>query len=172
MGSALSDWTDETMEIKFITTGGTIDKVYFDARSEFDVGDPQIGVILKEAQVALDYSVVQLMRKDSLDLTPEDRQQIFDTVAQDSCKRFVITHGTDTITETARVLKPLKGKIIVLTGALTPARFRSSDAIFNIGMAVAAVQMMPEGVYIVMNGRIFVGDRVKKNLAENRFEPI
>ncbi len=160
------------MEIKFITTGGTIDKVYFDAKSEFDVGEPQIEVILREAQVAVDFRVVQLMRKDSLDMTPEDRQKIFDAVVRDPCERFVITHGTDTMTETAMKLKGVGGKVIVLTGALTPARFRSSDAIFNIGMAVAAVQTMPPGVYIVMNGRVFEGDRVRKNVAENRFESI
>lgn len=158
------------MKIKFLTTGGTIDKIYFDARSQFEVGEPQIDAILREAQVTVDYEVIQLMRKDSLDLTDEDRQLIVNAIAEDACRHFVLTHGTDTMTETARVLKRVENKVIVLTGALSPARFRGSDAIFNIAMALAACQVMPSGVYIAMNGRIFHGDRVTKNADRNRFE--
>jgi len=160
------------MKIKFLTTGGTIDKIYFDAKSEYEVGEPQIDAMLREAYVTVDHEVCQLMRKDSLDLTDEDRQLIMCTIADDACRHFVVTHGTDTMAETARALMRLENKVIVLTGALSPARFRGSDAIFNIAMAMTACQVMPSGVYIAMNGRIFEGDRVRKNVERNRFESI
>ena len=158
------------MKIKFLTTGGTIDKIYFDAKSEYEVGEPQIDAMLREAQAIVDYEVRQLMRKDSLELTDEDRQLIRRTIVEDSARRFVVTHGTDTMAKTARALAGLDDKIIVLTGALSPARFRGSDASFNIAMALAACQVLPSGVYIAMNGRIFPGDRVRKNVDRNRFE--
>lgn len=160
------------MKLRILTTGGTIDKIYFDDKSEFAVGEPEIGRILQEAQVAFDYDVVQLMRKDSLELDDDDRELIRRTVAEDECEHILITHGTDTMTDTAAVLGDIPGKTIVLAGALHPARFRTSDAIFNIGMAVAAAQSMPPGVYVTMNGRIFDAVRVQKNRDRNRFEPI
>jgi L-asparaginase len=158
------------MKIKFLTTGGTIDKIYFDAKSEYEVGEPQIDTMLREAHVTVDYEVRQLMRKDSLELTDEDRQLIRRAIVEDSGRLFVVTHGTDTMTETARALAGIEDRTIVLTGALSPARFRGSDASFNIAMALAACQVMPSGVYIAMNGRIFEGDRVRKNVEYNRFE--
>jgi len=156
--------------IRIFTTGGTIDKVYFDAKSEFEIGEPLIGAILSEAQVEFNFEVVSLMRKDSLELTDDDRRQIRDAVEGAEESRVVITHGTDTMSVTAEALMGVKEKTIVLVGALNPARFRSSDAIFNIGLAMGAVQAMPAGVYIAMNGRIFSGGQVKKNRAANRFE--
>ena len=164
--------TGNTLKLKILTTGGTIDKIYFDSKSKFEVGEPEIGRILDEAEAAFDYKVVQLMRKDSLELDDNDRELIRRTVAEDECDHILITHGTDTMTDTAAVLDGIKGKTIVLTGALRPARFRSSDAIFNIGMAVAAAQSMPAGVYIAMNGRVFDAARVRKNRDRNRFEPV
>jgi L-asparaginase len=160
------------MRVHIITTGGTIDKIYFDAQSEFQVGAPQIGAVLQEANVTVDFRVRSLMRKDSLDLTDEDRLRIRQAIAETKGRAFVVTHGTDTMTQTAQALKGLPGRVIVLTGALQPAIFRRSDAIFNIACAFTAVQLLPEGVYIAMNGRIFDPERVRKNREQNRFEPL
>ena len=158
------------MFIRFVTTGGTIDKIYFDAMSQFEVGDSQIRHILAEGLASFDYDVVSLFRKDSLDITESDRARLRQYLEDDDASLYVVTHGTDTMTDTAASLKGLVGKSIVLTGALSPARFRTTDAVFNIGMAVAAVQIVKPGVYIAMNGHIFSGDAVAKNRAENRFE--
>ncbi|MDZ7339477.1 MAG: asparaginase domain-containing protein [candidate division KSB1 bacterium] len=159
--------------IKILTTGGTIDKIYFDRKSEFQVGDPQIAEVLSEANVVVDYEIQQLMRKDSLDMTDEDRRLIRQVVESDTAHRhFLITHGTDTMIETARTLQGIPGKVIVLTGAMQPARFRLTDAVFNIGCAFMAVQTLPPGVYIVMNGRVFHPDKTVKNVPLNRFEEV
>jgi L-asparaginase len=157
-------------KLRIFTTGGTIDKIYFDAKSEYEVGEPQIGEILREMGVGFPFEMTSLMRKDSLDLTDEDRQAIRKAVAADPAERVIITHGTDTMTETARALHGIAGKTVVLTGSLNPARFRGSDAIFNIGGAVAAAQTLPAGVYIFMNGRVFDALKVRKNRDKNRFE--
>ena len=158
------------MQIRFITTGGTIDKIYFDALSKFEVGDSVVRHILTDGLVDFDYEIVPLLQKDSLDMTDEDRQMLHDYIAEDDGERYVITHGTDTMPETAEALADLDGKTIVLTGALAPARFKTSDAVFNVGMAVAAVQTAPPGVYIAMSGQVFEAGKVRKNRAENRFE--
>ena len=160
------------MRIRFITTGGTIDKVYFDSLSEYEVGESLLEHILKEGLVQFDYDIVQLLQKDSLDITDEDRAQIRDYIAADDAQYYVVTHGTDTMPQTAEALSGLEGKTIVLTGALTPARFRNTDAVFNVGMAVAAVQVAPPGVYIAMSGQVFEAGAVRKNRAENRFEAL
>ena len=158
------------MQIVFITTGGTIDKVYFDQKSDFEVGDSQGPEILRESGVTLSCQFIQLFKKDSLDLTDEDRQKIRETIAQSNETRFVVTHGTDTMVQTASFLNDLPGKTIVLTGSLTPARFKNSDAAFNVGSALGAVQCLPPGAYIAMNGRISSPHQVRKNREANRFE--
>jgi L-asparaginase len=158
------------MKIQIFTTGGTIDKIYFDAKNSYKIGDPAVVEVLKEANVSVEYDVVSLLRKDSLDLDDTDRRRIFDAVAAASARRIIITHGTDTMVLTARRLKTIVDKTIVLTGAMQPAKFRFTDAVFNIGAAVTAVQVMPPGVYIAMNGRIFDAGRVTKNVELNRFE--
>ncbi|MDH3274394.1 MAG: asparaginase domain-containing protein [Gammaproteobacteria bacterium] len=160
------------MFIRFITTGGTIDKVYFDALSQFKIGDSQIKHILDEGLTDFDYEIVPLLQKDSLDMTGEDRASLHELIAADDAERFVITHGTDTMPATAEALQDLQGKTIVLTGALTPARFKTSDATFNVGMAVAAAQVAAPGVYIAMSGQVFNAGKVRKNRAENRFEKL
>ena len=160
------------MQIRFITTGGTIDKVYFDAKSRFEVGDTQLQHILREGLAAFDFDITPMFHKDSLDITGADRRQLREFIENDGAERYVITHGTDTMAETASTLEGLPGKVIVLTGALSPARFRTSDAVFNVGMAVAAVQIAEPGVYIVMNGRVFAAGKVRKNRDANRFEAI
>lgn len=158
--------------ITFISTGGTIDKVYFDAASEYEVGESVVGHILREALVGFELNQIALMRKDSLEMTDADRQLIADTIAAHPHRRFIVTHGTDTMVETARVLQAIADKVIVLTGALTPARFRTTDAVFNIGLAVGAVQSAPDGVYIAMNGQVFSPDNVVKNRERKRFETL
>ena len=160
------------MFIRFITTGGTIDKIYFDALSQFEVGESPIGAILTDGLVSFDYDVVSLFRKDSLELTAEDRRELNQYIANDDADHYVISHGTDTLVDTAAALADLPGKRMVLTGALSPARFKTTDAIFNIGMAVAAVQTVDPGVYIAMSGQVFPAGEVKKNREENRFERI
>ena len=163
--------------ILVITTGGTIDKVYFDAKSDFEVGQSVVDELLREAHVGIDYQIVELLRKDSLDLTDADREAIRSEVANRATAgaappRVVITHGTDTMTDTARVLAPTvaqTGATVVLTGALSPARFAHSDATFNVGMAFAAVQAAPPGIYIVMNGQVFDGLAVRKDRERNQF---
>ena len=158
------------MKIKIFTTGGTIDKIYFDRKSEFQVGDPQAAGVLERSNVVLDYEAESLFRKDSLDMTDEDRAVIRKRVESEPLERIVITHGTDTMIETGQALGDIPGKTIVLTGSMYPAEFRESDAIFNIGCAVTAVQLLPPGVYITMNGRVFDPGHSKKNAALNRFE--
>lgn len=157
-------------KLRIFTTGGTIDKIYFDAKSEYEVGEPQIGEILREMGVGFPFEMTSLMKKDSLDLTDEDREVIRKAVAADPAERVLITHGTDTMTETAKALQGIPGKTVVLTGSLNPARFRGSDAIFNIGGAVAAAQTLPHGIYIFMSGRVFDALKVRKNRDKNRFE--
>ena len=158
--------------IHFVTTGGTIDKVYFDASSEFEVGESVVEHILREALVGFDTDVTSLMRKDSLELTDADRAAIREHIAHHPGRLFVVTHGTDTMVETGKALDGIAGKVIVLTGSLTPARFKATDAVFNIGLAVGAVQSLPHGVYIAMSGQIFKPEQVQKNKARNRFETI
>jgi L-asparaginase len=153
-----------------VTTGGTIDKVYFDDKSDYQIGDPQIGRILEELGVAFRFSVIPIIRKDSLHITGEDRELLRATIAAQAARHVLVTHGTDTMVDTAKVLATIPDKTIVLTGALNPARFRGSDAEFNIGTAVGAVQCLPAGVYIAMNGRIWEPGKVRKNVAANRFE--
>lgn len=160
------------MKIKIYAVGGTIDKVYFDRKSEFEVGEPKVGEILKEANVNFKYEISSILNKDSLDMTDEDRKLVFDAVKSDGHRYIVLTHGTDTMIQTAKKLKTIPDKVIVLTGAMEPARFKSSDAAFNIGCAVAAVQTLQPGVYIAINGRIFDPDKVRKNLERNWFENI
>lgn len=158
------------MHIQIITTGGTIDKIYFDAKSDYQIGDPVIGELLQRMQVGFDFSVMALMRKDSLELTDEDRRMIRSSVESTSANHVLITHGTDTMTDTAACLQGIEGKCIVLTGALQPAAFQQTDAIFNIGCALGALQSCEAGVYIAMNGRVFEADKVVKNRVANRFE--
>ena len=160
------------MTIQIFSTGGTIDKVYFDASSKYHVGESTVLEILRTAGSDVDVRLDALMRKDSLEITSEDRQVVLEHVLACGIDRVLITHGTDTMVETAMALKQVEGKTIVLVGSLSPARFKASDAEFNIGFAFAAVQILPPGVYLAMNGRVFDPERVTKNRIENRFESV
>jgi len=158
------------MKLHVITTGGTIDKVYFDAKSEYEVGEPQVLEIFRDAHVTFDFTLESVLRKDSLELTDADRQLIRARIEACADNRILVTHGTDTMVETAKALAGISGKTIVLTGSMQPARFKGGDAVFNIGVAVGAVQSLPPGVYVAMNGRVFDPRRARKNRERNCFE--
>jgi len=160
------------MQLEIFTTGGTIDKVYFDSKSTFEIGEPQIVDVLREANLTVDYRVTSLMRKDSLDLTSADRDTVRQAVLNSSATHIVITHGTDTMIDTAKALSDIPDKTVVLTGAMQPARFRLTDAVFNIASAIMAAQTLAAGVYIAMNGQIFDPHASRKNVELNRFENI
>ncbi len=157
------------MKIQVFCVGGTIDKIYFDAKSKYEVGAPAIGKMLNQIAVNLDIEVTSLMAKDSLEMTDADRQAIAEAVAACDADKIIITHGTDTMPETARSLSNSSNKAIVLTGALAPAIFKDSDAMFNVGGALAAVQALESGVYIVMNGELFDATNVRKDVENNCF---
>ena len=151
------------MRIKIYTTGGSIDKSYSTQDSAFVVADPQIEAILREANTGFEYEVESILKKDSLEITDDDRRAILDRVKTDPHRHIIITHGTDTMIATAQVLSQIRDKVIVLTGAMQPAAF-------NVGCAALAVQTLAEGVYVVMNGRIFDPHGARKNLELDRFE--
>ncbi|MCK7550496.1 asparaginase domain-containing protein [Marinobacter goseongensis] len=156
--------------IQIFTTGGTIDKVYFDANSAFEIGDTLLPELLTESNIHDGYAINGLLRKDSLEMTDADREAVREAVAAADATQILITHGTDTMAETARALSTITDKTIVLLGAMQPARMRRSDAIFNVGFAWAAVQLLPAGVYIAMNGEVFEAGAVRKNLKAQKFE--
>ena len=159
------------MKIHILTTGGTIDKFYFDQKDSFQVGEPQIGQLLREANVTVDYEIRSLLHKDSLDLTDDDRELIVAAVRDTPGERFLITHGTDTMLQTAALLEDRIGdKVMVLVGSMQPALIRNSDAFFNIGFAFCAVQRLDPGAYVAMNGQIFRPGRARKNVELGRFE--
>lgn len=155
--------------IDIFTTGGTIDKVYFDALSEYQIGPATLPDMLRDHNVFAPHQVTQLMRKDSLELTDADRAAIFAAVAASTADKILITHGTDTMVQTGRVLAAIPGKTIVLTGAMQPASLRKSDAEFNVGFALAAVQTLGHGVYVAMNGLVFDPENTVKDRAANGF---
>ena len=159
------------MKIKILATGGTFDKIYHDAKSDFHIGEPMATTILEEANVTFEFEVESILKKDSLELNDEDREIIHQKVKNDSCDRIVITHGTDTMITTAMCLLDIEGKTIVITGAMQPARMRYTDSSYNIGVATTAVQLLTPGVYVAMNGQIFDPQSTKKNVEQSRFEP-
>jgi len=161
--------------IHIITVGGTIDKVYAPAgaahgNSDYDVAAPAVIDILARVNPRLEVEVTPLLSKDSLDMRDLDRETLVTAVKASSAQQIVITHGTDTMIKTGQALTAITGKTLVLTGAMRPALFRDSDADFNLGAAVTAAQIMPEGVYLCMNGRIFDIDSVSKNHLKQQFQ--
>ena len=156
-------------ELLILTTGGTIDKVYFDDKSRYEVGQSIVGSLLTQAEVNHPHKIVEVLQKDSLELTDKDRTIIRQAIQLHPHQQIVITHGTDTMTDTARFLAGFPDRTIVLTGSLAPARFAMTDAMFNIGMAVATVQSKPAGVYICMNGSVFDAGQVHKDRDKNAF---
>lgn len=155
--------------ITVLTTGGTIDKQYFDALSQYQISDTMVARLLEVARVKLPFEIIEVLRKDSLELNDEDRARLVAAARAARFGRIVITHGTDTMTTSAAALAAVPGRTIVLVGALTPARFAESDASFNLGMAFAAAQLAPPGVYITMNGTVFPADQVVKDRERGAF---
>jgi len=155
--------------ITVLTTGGTIDKQYFDALSEYQVGGTMVARLLEIARVTLPFQIVEVTRKDSLELDDADRANIVAAAQDAETSHIVVTHGTDTMTVTAEALAAVEGKTIVLVGALAPARFSESDAAFNLGMAFATAQVAPPGVYITMNGTVFPAGKVVKDRQRGAF---
>jgi L-asparaginase len=160
------------MKLHILAVGGTIDKVYFDALSDYKIGPPAATEILQRVKVNFDYDVSQMISKDSLDMTDADREEILVAVQAHPANHVIITHGTDTMVATGQVLKQASGKTVVIMGAMQPAIMKLTDADFNLGVAVAAVQALPEGVYLCMNGRIYDVDKVSKNRAQAQFQDL
>jgi len=160
------------MKLHILAVGGTIDKVYFDDLSDYTIGPPAATEILQRVRVNFDYDVSQMISKDSLDMTDADRKEILAAVQAHPANHVIITHGTDTMVATGQVLKQASGKTVVIMGAMQPAIMKLTDADFNLGVAVAAVQALPEGVYLCMNGRIYDVDKVSKNRAQAQFQDL
>jgi L-asparaginase len=161
------------MTIRVFVTGGTFDKEYDEIRGRLDFGDSHLPEMLRRGRCELDLELRTLMMVDSLELSDADRDTIARNCIRAPEERIVITHGTDTMVETARVLAgSVEGKTIVLTGAMIPYAFGSSDGLFNLGSALSFVQVLPAGVYVAMNGRCFPWDQVRKNRETGRFEPL
>ncbi len=160
------------MHIHILTTGGTFDKIYHDALSEFTIGQPMAPELLQEAGVNLSYSVDSLLKKDSLELTDSDRTLLREHVNNSPHQHILIIHGTDTMALSAQQLGTITNKTVVFTGAMQPARMRKTDAPFNLGFAIGALQCLDSGIYIAMNGQIFNADNVQKNRHMGRFETL
>ena len=159
--------------IRILVTGGTFDKEYNELNGELFFQSTHAGDMLRLGRCLLEVEIETLMMIDSLQMTDADRGHILERCRAVSEKRIVITHGTDTMAETAAVLgHGLTGKTVVLTGAMVPYIFSNSDAVFNLGCAVTAVQLLPHGVFITMNGRVFPWDRVRKNREQGVFEEL
>ncbi len=162
------------MTIKLLLTGGTIDKSYNESNGELDFTESHISEMLKLGRNLADIEIQQLMLKDSLEMDDEDRRVIASACEKSKQNKIVITHGTDTMVDTAKVLGDLDknglGKTIVLVGAMVPYVFKYSDAHFNLGFSLAAVQCLPIGVYVTMNGKVFDYDSVVKNKNKGCFE--
>lgn len=161
------------MKVKIFITGGTLDKEYNELTAKLYYRDTRISEMLARGRSRLDVDVETLMLKDSLDITENERNSIVEQCQKEPLEKIVITHGTDTMVETAKMLgnTHLK-KTIVLTGSMIPNTFGNSDALFNLGSALAFVQVLPEGVYIAMNGKKFDWNNVKKNKEAGRFEEL
>jgi len=159
------------MRIRFLVTGGTFDKEYNEVSGALYFKDTHVREMLRLGRCNLDLEVRTLMMIDSTEMNDSDRDVILKTCVEADEGRVVISHGTDTMAETARFLgERIKDKTIVLTGAVVPYTFGSSDGLFNLGSALAYVQTLPPGVYVVMNGRCFHWDNVRKNRSTARFE--
>ena len=159
------------MPVRIFVTGGTFDKEYNELNGQLFFKDTHIQEILKLGRCKVDLSIRTLMLIDSLEMTDTDREIIVESCRRAEEDRIVITHGTDTMTNTAKVLAGhITDKTIVITGAMIPYKFGSSDGLFNLGSALAFAQTLPPGVYVAMNGRYFTWDNVKKNKQTGFFE--
>ncbi len=161
------------MNIRIFITGGTFDKEYNELNGELFFKETHMHELLEMGRNKVPVTISTLMLIDSLEMTDKDREWIVYQCSQATEDKIVITHGTDTMTETARVVAGhIKDKTVVLTGAMIPIKFGSSDGLFNLGSALAFVQTLPHGVYVAMNGRYFTWDNVRKNKLTGRFEEL
>lgn len=161
------------MPIRIFVTGGTFDKEYNELTGELYFKETHLPEMLQQSRSDLDVTIRTLMMIDSLNMNEEDRELIVHQCKNTPEARIVITHGTDTMTATAAVLaEKIKDKTIVLTGAMIPYKFGSSDGFFNLGAALAFVQTLPQGVYVAMNGKAFPWDKVRKNKKTGVFEEL
>lgn len=160
------------MKVLFIQTGGTIDKDYPKKNNgyAFEIAEPAVERILLRAELAFEYKVVSLFKKDSLDLTEEDRIEIRKFCISTKFDKIIITHGSDTLVETAKTIGNIKNKTILLTASYRPERFANSDADFNLGTAIGALNTKVEGTFIAMNGIILDPNHARKNPETGRFE--
>lgn len=151
-------------KITFIQTGGTIDKDYArTAKSyNFEFGEPAVKRILEKVNPEFNFNIITIFKKDSLDITRKDRNKILKTCKEIKNNKIIITHGTDTMVQTAKLLSQIKDKVIILAGASLPEKFFDSDASFNVGVAVGGVSVLENGIYIAMNGIIYPWYKVKK----------
>lgn len=159
------------MKITFIQIGGTIDKEYPRTTKgyAFEIGEPAVKRILEKVNPSFKYKLISLLQKDSLDLTDSDREKILETCKRIIDDKIIMTHGTDTMIETATKVSEIKDKTIIITGAMRPEKFSDSDAMFNVGAAVIASQILPHGIYIAMNGKVYSWDKVKRNMETGQF---
>ena len=161
------------MAIRILITGGTFDKEYNELTGELFFKDTHLPEMLKLGRCRVDVDIRTLMMIDSLDMTEQDRILIADHCVKADEKKIIITHGTDTMADTARFLAArITDKTIVITGAMIPYKFGSSDGLFNLGSALAFVQSLPPGVYVAMNGRVFPWNNVRKNKKTGEFEEL
>jgi len=161
----------DTSVIRILVTGGTFDKTYDEISGRLSFGSTHLPEMLRLGRSRVETTIETLMMIDSLDMTEADRARVVEACARCPEDRIVITHGTDTMVETARaVAQGLAGKTVVLTGAMVPYAFGSSDGLFNLGSALSFAEVLPPGVYIAMNGQHFPWDRVRKNRSTGVFE--
>ena len=164
---------DKIMRVKILVTGGTFDKEYNELKGELFFKESHLPEMLRLGRCKLRVDIRTLMMVDSLSMTDADRKNILETCIKIKENKILITHGTDTMVETAKVLgNAIKKKTIILTGAMVPYKFGSSDGLFNLGSSLAFVQALPEGVYISMNGKCFHWNNVRKNKQTGEFEEI
>ena len=162
--------------VRIITTGGTFDKLYDAVKGELVFSESQLPRILAQSRVTLPIHLDNLLAVDSLVMTEEERRNIVSNAMLSHEKMVIIIHGTDTMVETAKLLKEKRSNddkhVFVFTGAMVPYSLEDSDAVFNLGCAISSVQLLPPGVYITMGGRIYDADHVRKNMEKGIFEAI
>ncbi len=159
------------MKITFIQTGGTIDKDYPRTTKgyAFEISEPAVKRILEKLNPSFDFEIISALKKDSMEITDDDRQKIYDICKELKNDKIIITHGTDTMMETAEKLSSIKDKVIVITGAMRPERFTNSDAPINIGAAIGSVNVLETGVYIAMHGQVLPWHRITRNMETGQF---
>jgi L-asparaginase len=159
--------------LRVLVTGGTFDKTYDEIRGRLSFGETHVPEMLRLGRSRVELTVETLMMVDSLDMTDDDRARIVARCAECAEREVVVTHGTDTMVETARALAAgVTDKTVVLTGAMIPYAFGSSDGLFNLGSALSFAQVLPPGIYVAMNGQCFRWDRVRKNKESGVFESL